>query len=157
MARREIIDVDSEIMNVDEKVGKAKINSWGDVMIVQALLKYVREGKGGEPGFDFLPGSPPLRNPDGIFYSGETDRVILAFQKFNNRGFGRKKFTEDGVISHAKGRSTFGTGKKWTIVELSQQAEILCLARRHADNHITAILSAFPQVRIALNEFTLFF
>jgi hypothetical protein len=157
MARREVIDADSEIMNVDDKVGTAKINGWGDVMIVQVLLKYVREGKGGERGFDFLPGEPPLRNPDGIFYPGETDRLILAFQQFANRVFGRKALTEDSIISHAKGKSTFGTGKKWTIVELSQRAEILCLALRHADNHITAILSAYPQVRIALNESTGFF
>lgn len=157
MARREVIDVDFEIMNVDDRVGKAKINGWGDVMIVQALLKYIREGKGGESGYPFLPGEPPLRNPDGIFYPGETDRLIIEYQKFANREYGRKVLTEDSVISHAKGRATAGTGKKWTVLELSERAEILCLARRHADNHITAILAGYPQVRIALGESTGFF
>jgi hypothetical protein len=144
MARREIIDGDSEIMNVEERVGALKTNGWGDVLVVQALLKYVREGKGGERGFDFLPGEPPLRNPDGIFYRGETDRLILAYQKATNRGFGRKTLTEDGVISHAKGKSTWGTGKKWTIVDLNEQAEIVCLALRHGDDHIKAIQQAYP-------------
>ena len=157
MALREIIDVDEEIINVDEKVGVSKTNGWSDVLIVQALLKYVREGKGGERGFDFLPGEPPLRNPDGIFYRGETDRLILAYQKASNPRSGRKILTEDGVISHAKGKSTWGTGKKWTIVDLNERAEIACLALRHGNNYTEAIQKAYPQVRIALNEYTLSF
>lgn len=157
MARREIIDSDFEIMNVDDKVGLSKINGWGDVLIIQALLKYVREGKGGERGFEFLPGAPPLRNPDGIFYSGVTDKLILQYQKASNRSFGRKVLTEDGIASHARGKSTWGTGKKWTVVDLSERAQIMCLALRHGDDHIQAIQQAYPQVRMALNESTLFF
>ena len=157
MARREMIDGDSEIINAEGKVGSSKLNGWSDVLIVQALLKYVREGKGGERGFDFLPGEPPLRNPDGIFYPGETERMILSYQTVSNRDSRRKVLTEDGVISHAKGKSTFGTGKKWTIVDLNQRAQIMCLAQRRGEDYIKDIQAAYPQVRMALNEFTLFF
>lgn len=158
MARNEIIDGDFNILNVDEKVGLAKPNGWGDVVIVQALMKYIREGKGGERGFDFLHGEPSLRNPDGFFHPGETDKQILAYQKASNRkNFGKVRLKEDGVIGHAKGKSGWAAGNRWTIVDLNTQAQIICLALRHGNDHIKVIQEAYPQVRIALNEYTLFF
>lgn len=156
MAKQEVVDGDIAIMNVDEKVGVGKPNGWSDVMIVQALLKYIREGKGDDRIFDYLPGEPSLRNPDGFFYPGETEKQILAYQKASNRkSFGKYRLKEDGVIGHARGKSGWSAGNKWTIVDLNTQAQIICLARRHGDDHIKVIQEAYPQVRMSLNAIIL--
>jgi hypothetical protein len=155
----------SNILNVEQRVGLNKPNLWGDILIVQALLKYIREGKGGENGFNFLPADrSPLPNPDGNFRHGQKhslDKLILAYQQSTNRNFvnspfvGKKRLTEDGVISRAKGFANLGGGKKFTIEDLNDTARVICLSRGRDGDHIADIQKTFPQVNAVIFGFAL--
>lgn len=121
-----------EILNVGQKVGGPQYpNVHDDVMIVQALLNYVREV------FNFAPSVSLLGSPASGLPEPYLGKVIKEFQRFHNKSpHTKSKVSEDGVVSRAKGKSHWGAHKMYTIFALNAQCEIYYLAHKYKNPDI---------------------
>lgn len=130
-----------DILNVGLKVGTGCPNVLDDVMVVQALLNYIRHF------YNFAPQEPALVTPATGNPEPHLSRVIKAYQKNHNRNpNNRGKLTEDGIVGRAKGTTGWATHKTWTIVALNYECEIFYLARTDAksDSMINDVLARNP-------------
>lgn len=133
-----------EIINVGQKVGNGGYpNVVDDVMVVQALLNYIREV------YNFAPSEPALGSPASGLPEPYLSKIIKAFQRHHNGLSGmRAKVTVDGVVGRAKGNVGWMPGRMWTIVALNYQCEVFFLARhdKRGDTMINDVLARNPML-----------
>lgn len=149
MPRRDLIKLNGDSnygLNVFDTVGRGCANNPGDVMVVQAMFRYLSELWSANPDLDKLPPYVSMRNsfqlqPDGTMNS-KTVNAILVFQKFN----WYSALNIDGKIHPAKYENrniTIGPGKKlMTITALHFE---LWMAEPGLD-YTQAIARRFPNV-----------
>ena len=137
----------SRIINVSAPVGAGRgaINNKNDVLVVQALFKYIFPAwRGGKPHVGIPDSECP--EPTGSFDKA-TAQLITKFQAKN-----RDKLSQDGVIHPARdGNYEWGCHKLWTIIYLNSMAVDAALMKSE-DSHIQGIVKRFPQVEITLNQ-----
>lgn len=136
-----------DCINVEAKVGTGQFNGWSDVTAVQAFLKFFEEHTG-----IFSPGEVP--EPDGV--AGATlSGLVLKYQKLTNKA-GSKfyRLKEDGIVGRAKGKSNWGAGKKWTIIDMNDHCRVISLAKGAAGtlsgDYIKDLKDRFPSLQVAL-------
>lgn len=152
MANIETISLDSvfnttKIINLSAPVGTGReaVNSKSDVLVVQALFKFLQPiDRGGRLPIGIPDSQCP--EPTGNFDIA-TARLIKDFQKkYAN------KLSQDGIIHPAKnGNYEWGFGKQWTIFFLNSLAFDAALMKG-ADSYIQALVTRYPQVESTLNQ-----
>jgi hypothetical protein len=138
-----------DFLNVSEVVGGPDgINLPDDVMVVQALLRFLGE---------FWRGFPDKECP-GITgaFDNMTRDAIKKYQKVHNRDRSKAlgRLVQDGRVSPARGRFVFGGGKfTWTIVSLNFWARIAAKSSPVDEKmgYVNEILDRWPEVRWALH------
>ena len=146
MAKREMIQVDGNEewgLNVSETVGIGGRNKRGDVMLIQAMFRYIvksgRESLVGVSSIDELP------QVDGN-YDGRLGHLILNYQR-NNR---ERLLNIDGVIHPASYQNREikdkGIYPLMTMTLLHWHTFITANVALGAD-YTTAFLNEFPSLR----------
>ncbi len=137
----------SQIINVSAPVGLGlgAINHKNDVLVVQALFKYIFPAwRGGTPHVGIPDSECP--EPTGAFDKA-TAQLIKKFQIKN-----RDQLSQDGIIHPARnGKFEWGCHKMWTIVYLNSIAVEAALMKSD-DSHIQGIVKRFPQVDQTLDR-----
>ncbi len=125
-----------KFINVSNSVGRNGANALGDVLVVQALLKYAVEER---RGFSHIRFPIPTGKIDNF-----TIQAIKQYQRQKRRYF--PKFPVDGRIDPARGNAI-----KWTIGLLNGDAyETWLLTGQNRDNYILEIADYCPQIKSVL-------
>lgn len=144
MSLTDVIDEENYI-NVTEAVGPyAASNQLDNVMVVQALLKFINMGSKTWP-------EATVSEPDGT-YTPRLATLIVDFQRQSNQASrGTLQYAVDGRVSPAKGKSQYGYRQVWTIIALNDRASMIATALG-LGNHIDAICSRWSQVKKVLKK-----
>lgn len=135
-----------QVINVSASVGKNAVNLKDDVIVVQALLKYVFETG------DFFKGVV-LPEPTGTM-DKTTAWVIKRYQQLAKKNYGSLgNVVADGRISPAKGGRVPGKNNRYTIVLLNDEAELKYIQQRRVPGgFVNDICDRFPQVEAVLEN-----
>ena len=134
-----------QMINLTASVGEKGVNIKGDVMVVQAMLRYaVRDN----PLFSRhkMPGVTGA-------IDNETKKLITDFQRFL-RSIDEGDVAVDGLINRAVGKKPFGRRRDWTIICLNDQilkARLLS-GGSGGENEYEDMCRQFPQLRTVLDE-----
>jgi len=140
-----------DFLNVSAVVGgKDGVNHPDDVMLVQALLRYLPPGLRGVWDQDC-----PL--PNGTF-NEITSNAIKQYQRNVNNRPGRDcgRIVEDGRVSPAESKYLFGGGAyMWTIINLNKDAVRVAKSRGFSkeNSYMDDIYGLWPQVKQAVYRF----
>jgi hypothetical protein len=141
-------DQGDEIINVDEKVGVKGSNKPGDVMVVQAMLKYLTQRPKKWT-------SVALPEPNGIL-DPNTQKAIFDFQQFvRTNPFQAPHFwiAKDGSVSSFRRGVKLLHKQRLTITVLNDDCAMLSAALRDGKDHIDAIIKKWPlTVGVALGK-----
>ncbi len=122
-------------------VGAGGANQYGDVVAVQALLKYSMTGR---PQFR----GSYIEDPDGIC-GPKTIGLIKKYQEYLRKN--GRRVSLDGRIDPAKSGAAFGKRGMWTIEMLCAQAlETWVLSGAANDNYVRDMYTKFPKFRAAI-------
>ena len=136
-----------DFMNVSAVVGPGGVNQPDDIIVVQALLRYLPADLRGVSDRDC-----PLIT--GAFDSPTRDAIEMYQRSYNLRPNRKGRIIEDGRVSPAENRTLFGGGDyTWTIIRLNRDArKIGKLRGLNADvGYMDAIWERWPEVRAALH------
>ena len=130
-------------INVSAVVGDNNaVNYHDDVLVVQALLKYLDERQRGIP-------DTACPEPTGCF-STQTGMIIREYQKLTRKR-NKKKIVVDGRVSPAQGKFNFGRSEyMWTIRSLNTDAFTHDLLSGACRGYIRAICERWSAVEAAL-------
>lgn len=136
-----------EIINVGAVVGTSGSNLKDDVLVVQALLKYLAEGSTARWTSQVIP------DPDGNLDSA-TRQAIYDFQAYVRRNSAPYYWVSlDGRIGPYKPDVQLLYKQEWTIIALNNYCGVIAAARIEGD-HVNAICRKWPfTVGITLNRF----
>ncbi len=125
---------ESQIINVSASVGAHRcVNNYGDVMIVQALFRYLTPSNRGTPDSE-------CPQPSGIFDKA-TARMITKFQAKYYR-----LLVQDGIVHPARDHKyQWGSHKFWTIALLNNLASDTALLKDEG-TPVQGIFKRFPAV-----------
>lgn len=139
----------SEFINVSNSVGSCGVNRKDDVMVVQALFKFLLPiNRGGNPPIGIPDSECP--EPTGTFDKA-TARLIRKFQAKHY-----PRISRDGIIHPAKnGKYEWGCRRMWTIVSLNTMAiDTVIIKDLNSDGlYIQALINQFPQLENVLQRF----
>ncbi len=130
--------------NVSATVGTRGANEKGDVMVIQALLKYIALSS-----FISVPADSQIKDVNGYF-NAETASAIRWFQhKFNTH-----LISQDGLVHPAsfKNRSIKFGGKQMMIFFLNVIAAQAALFHSRESNYTEAIFKEFPQLKLWVKD-----
>lgn len=148
MARIEKDDDGDDMINVAAKVGKNGTNASGDVMVVQAMLKYLTQ-------LTTPWTSAELPEPNGML-DHVTQTAIFDYQhKVRTSPFQAPNFwiAKDGSISSFKPRQQLLHKQRLTITVMNEDCAMLSAALRDGRDHINAIVKRWPfTVGVALGR-----
>lgn len=148
MARIDKDDDGDEMINVVEKVGVNGSNAGGDVMVVQAMLKYLTQ----RPQ-RWTTASIP--EPSGIL-DAQTQKAIFDYQQFVRTNPFQAKYywvAKDGSVSSYKKGVQLLHKQRLTITVLNGDCAMLSAALRDGKGHIDAITRRWPfTVGVALGR-----
>jgi len=132
-----------DLINVTASVGVGGVNLKGDVMVVQAMLKYALEEK---PYFRKL----KFPEPTGAVCD-DTKVLIKEYQRYL-----RKKenvgVSVDGVIDRAVGEKPFGRRGQWTIHCLNSDVLVKRLLYGGEGSEIQDLCRKYPQLHSVLDD-----
>jgi hypothetical protein len=136
-----------DYLNVSAVVGgQDGVNHPDDVMLVQALLRYLPANVRGVADREC-----PL--PNGTFDKA-TARAIRKYQEVTNKNYeGRSRLIPDGRVSPGQGKLLFGRGAYiWTIITLNLDAEKFARTRGFTKEcaYMDDIFQLWPQVKSAI-------
>ncbi len=149
MARIEKDEFGEDFFNVDLAVGHQPANNYtNDIIIVQALLKYINEGA------KWFPDSK-LPVPNGTL--GNLGQIVWEYQG-RVRKLSRVNgywIAQDGRVSPTKGgKHSFPGGGRYTIMQLNGHAAMVAIALGHTHYYIEEIFNRWKVVRYALSSST---
>ena len=143
MARIENFFGGRQLINLTASVGKNGVNLKGDVMVVQAMLKYsVAE----HPYFRRY----KFPEPTGAM-NDETKHLIERYQKFLRRK-DKIDVAVDGVIDRAIGEKPSGRRGQWVILCLNTQVLVARLLGGGEGSEIQDLCRRYPQLHTALDD-----
>jgi len=149
MARIEKDQYGEDFFNVDTIVGYQPANNYtNDIIIVQALLKYINEGAKWWA-------DSKLPVPNGTL--GNFSRIIWEYQgrirkQGNVNGYW---VAQDGRVSPSVGgKYSFQGGGRYTIMQLNSHASMVGAALGHKYHYIEEIFNRWKVVRYALSSST---
>jgi hypothetical protein len=136
-----------EIINIDAVVGLSGANQKNDILAVEALLKYFKDGSTAHWT------SQNLTDPDGSF-DASTRQAIYDFQAYVRRTAAPNYWVSlDGRISPFKAGVQLLNKQEWTIIALNNHCGMIAAARGEGD-HVNAICRRWPfTVGMMLNRF----
>jgi hypothetical protein len=142
VAQIEVIEGEDTI-NVQAPVGALQHgtsgNVFGDVMAVQALLKWNQQ-------LTVRWSKLTATEPNGIL-DATTKKMILDYQAFVRRRGGPFWVALDGRVSPSRGDGQLGGKQIFTITQMNGDAEMITAALALPGNHVTEIVKRFPQLR----------
>ena len=147
MAKIERDESGDDFFNVQEVVGnQPAVNYTNDIIVVQALLKYINEG------FKWWADSK-LPIPNGT--KGNLGQIISEYQgKVRKRHNGKIWVAQDGRVSPSiGGKQFFQPGGRYTIMQLNFDAGMVSAALRHG-HYIDEIIKRWKVVGYALSSST---
>ena len=149
MAKIEKDENGDDFFNVDLVVGYHPAGNYSnDIIIVQALLKYINEGAKW-----WADSKLPL--PNGTL--GNLGQIIWEYQGrirklSNSNGYW---VAQDGRVSPSKGgKYSFAGGGRYTIMQLNGHANMVGIALGHTHFYIEEIFKRWKNVRYALSSST---
>jgi hypothetical protein len=126
-------------------VGKGGANQRGDVIVVQALMKYALEGR---PFF----ASARFSDPSGVL-DPNTGRLIARYQQFLRRIKVLRVSVDGRIDPGVRGRNPGLVRRTWTIDQLNGHAlEAWALKNSPNENYISDICSKYPIVKSAIGH-----
>jgi hypothetical protein len=144
MAKIETFFGDRKLLNVTASVGENGVNLKGDVMVVQAMLKYALEEIPYFRKFKFP-------EPTGAI-DDDTKLLIKGFQRFLRKQ-DDLRVAVDGVIDRAIGEKPFGKRLTWTILSLNAQVlEMRLLRGGGGGSEIQDLCRRYPQLYSVLDD-----
>lgn len=147
MAKIEKDEYGDDFFNVESPVGyQPAMNFTNDIIVVQALLKYINEGAKWWA-------DSKLPVPNGVL--GNLGQIIWEYQgrirKFNNGYW----VAQDGRVSPSKGgKLNFQGSGRYTIMQLNGHANSVGIALGHTHYYIEEIFNRWRVVRYALSSST---
>lgn len=147
MARIEKNQHGDDFFNVDTVVGYQPANNYtNDIIIVQALLKYINEGTKWWA-------DSKLPVPNGTL--GNLGQIIWEYQGRIRKGNRDFWVAQDGRVSPSKGgKYSFQGGGIYTIMQLNRHADLIGTALGHTHYYIEEIFNRWRVVRYALSSST---
>ncbi|HEY8560248.1 MAG TPA: hypothetical protein VIL74_07715 [Pyrinomonadaceae bacterium] len=143
MARIEYFYRDRNVINLTASVGKNGVNLKGDVMVVQAMLKYALAENSYFRDCKFP-------EPTGAM-NDETLRLIEKYQKFLRRK-DKTDVAVDGLIDRAVGEKPNGRRGQWTILCLNSHVLVARLLGGGEGNEIQDLCRRYPQLKAVLGD-----
>ncbi len=134
------------IINLDAKVGANGNNSPNDVVVVQAMLKYLTQ-------FTKRWTRANIPEPNGQL-DPNTRQAIFDFQDHVRSTVGNpyEWVARDGSISPYNQRVALLRKQAWTIIKVNEECVTLSAAKRDGTDHIDALCCRWPQVAKALGR-----
>ncbi len=130
-------------INVTSSVGVGGVNSTQDVLVVQALLKYV-----GEKISYFR--NENLPRPTGVM-DKKTQHLIKKYQQYVRR-VKKVGLSVDGRIDPSKGLYVPGKKLQWTIGQLNGDAsQIHMMFGRNGGDHVEDLCTIYPPISAILD------
>lgn len=152
MAKIEKDDEGDNIINVSNKVGVSGINLTNDVMVVQALLKYLTLSS-----MKWCRVAVP--EPTG-FLDKNTQQAIFDYQEYKRTHSSNPKnyrwVAKDGAISSYKKGINLLKKQEWTIISLNMDCGMLSAALMDGKDHVDAICRRWITVATVLGRNPLF-
>lgn len=149
MAKIEKNEYDEDFFNVCYAVGYQPANNYtNDIIIVQALLKYINEGAKWWA-------DSKLSVPNGAL--GNLRQIISEYQgRIRKQGKVNGYWVaQDGRVSPSiGGRYNFPGGGRYTIMQLNSHAAMVGAALGHKKYYIEEIFDRWRSVRYALSAST---
>lgn len=141
-----------EIINVGDKVGVNGVNAKNDVLVVQAMLKYLTR-------FSKKWCKVTLPEPNGSL-DKNTRQAIFDYQEFvRTRSVNPKDYrwvAKDGAISPYKDGVKLLNKQEWTIIAMNNDCGMLSAALSDGKDHVDAICRRWSTVATALGRNPLF-
>lgn len=147
MARIEKDEFGEDFFNVDLAVGYQPANNYAnDIIVVQALLKYINEGAKWWA-------DSKLPVPNGSL--GNLGQIIYEYQGRIRKGNKYFWVAQDGRVGPSKGgKYTFQGGGRYTIMQLNSHAAMVGAALGHTHYYIEEIFNRWKVVRYVLSSST---
>jgi hypothetical protein len=147
MAKIEKNEFGNDFFNVNEVVGYQHAgNLSNDIIVVQALLKYINEGAKWWA-------DSKLPEPNGTL--GSLGQIIWEYQGRVRKGNKYFWVAQDGRVSPSKeGKLSFQGGGRYTIMQLNIHAAMVSEALGHTHYYIEEIIDRWKVVQYALSSST---
>ena len=135
-----------DIINLDTKVGVKGMNAPNDVVVVQAMLKYLTQ-------FTKKWTRATIPEPNGHLDTN-TRQAIFDFQDHVRSTVGNpyEWVTRDGSISPYNSNIGLMRKQTWTIIKMNEECAMLSAAKRDGTDHIDALCRRWPQIASVLGR-----
>jgi hypothetical protein len=148
MAKIEKDDEGDDMINVVEKVGVSGSNKRGDVMVVQAMLKYLTQRPQRWT-------SASIPEPNGVL-DANTQKAIFDYQQYVRTNPLQARYywiARDGSVSSYRKGVPLLHKQRLTITVMNGDCAMLSAGLRDGTDHIDAIVKRWPStVGVALGR-----
>jgi hypothetical protein len=134
------------ITNLDMKVGVKGSNAPNDVVVVQAMLKYITQ-------FTIKWTGANIPEPNG-FLDRNTQQAIFDYQDHVRSTVGNpyEWVARDGSISPYNENVALLRKQAWTIIKMNNDCGSICAGKRDGYDYIDALCRRWPQVARVLGR-----